>query len=90
MVEHKSEISVVNHPSHYNSLGASCVSCHRPIECIDVVRHMDFTIGSAVKYLWRAGRKGDALTDLRKARWLIDHAIYCREQEEGHKEGQGG
>jgi hypothetical protein len=28
-----------------------------------------------MKYLWRAGEKGDALTDLRKARWYLDREI---------------
>ena len=27
------------------------------IECIDVVKYLDFPIGNAIKYLWRAGNK---------------------------------
>ena len=27
------------------------------IECIDIAKHMNFSIGNAIKYLWRAGLK---------------------------------
>lgn len=36
----------VNHPAHYTSHPAG-------VECIDVVEHMTFNVGNAVKYLWR-------------------------------------
>jgi hypothetical protein len=55
-------------PSHYKSHPSG-------IECIDIVEHMSFNIGSAFKYLWRAGRKGPIEEDLRKARWYIDREI---------------
>ena len=40
----------VNHPAHYTSHPSG-------IECIEVVRHYCFSIGNAIKYLWRAGLK---------------------------------
>lgn len=66
----------VNHPSYYTSDPSG-------IECIDVIRHRDFNIGSAIKYLWRAGLKHDAalsdkdkqIEDLRKAIWYIQDEI---------------
>lgn len=58
----------VNHPSHYTSVVPG-------IECIDVVEHMTFLRGNAIKYLWRAGAKGDIIEDLKKARWYIDREI---------------
>jgi hypothetical protein len=58
----------VNHPKHYNSHPAN-------IECIDVVEHLTFNVGNAIKYLWRAGSKGDAITDLSKACWYIEREI---------------
>lgn len=67
----------VNHPAHYNSHPSG-------IECIDVVRHFCFNVGNAIKYLWRAGLKGDAIEDLKKARWYIDDEIKLRE---GQKNG---
>jgi hypothetical protein len=36
---------------------------------------MNFNLGNAVKYIWRAGEKGDLITDLEKARWYIDREI---------------
>ena len=60
---------MVNHPAHYNSHPAS-------IECIDVIEHMTFNTGSAIKYLWRAGLKDKALLqDLRKAKWYVEREI---------------
>lgn len=60
----------VNHPKHYNLHPSG-------VECIAIVEHMTFNVGSAVKYLWRAGLKGAAPTaeDLQKARWYIDREI---------------
>lgn len=60
----------VNHPAHYNSNPSG-------VECITVVRHMNFNLGSAMKYLWRAGFKPgeSAVTDLQKARWYIEDEI---------------
>lgn len=59
----------VNHPSHYTSHPSG-------IECIQVTEHMNFCIGNAVKYLWRAGLKNDAqVEDLEKAIWYINREI---------------
>lgn len=59
---------VVNHPAHYTSHPSG-------VECITVTEHMSFLRGNAVKYLWRAGDKGNELEDLRKARWYLDREI---------------
>lgn len=66
----------VEHPAHYTSHPSG-------VECITVTEHMSFLRGNAVKYLWRAGEKGDALTDLRKARWYLDREIANLEREQG-------
>jgi hypothetical protein len=42
------------------------------VECIDVVEHLPFNLGNAIKYLWRAGSKGPADEDLRKAAWYVE------------------
>lgn len=72
----------VNHPSHYNELPAFCPHCGRAIECIDVVRHMDFDLGNAMKYIWRAGYKDKDATivDLQKAIWYLADKIHQLEQ----------
>lgn len=64
----------VNHPSHYNKSPSG-------VECIDVVEHMSFNIGNAIKYLWRAGLKGNIIEDLEKARWYIDREIHRLKKE---------
>lgn len=58
----------VNHPPHYTAHPSG-------VECIDVVEHMSFNVGNAIKYLWRADHKGAQIEDLRKARWYIDREI---------------
>ena len=35
-------------------------------------------LGNAVKYIWRADLKGDAVEDLEKARWYLDREIARR------------
>ena len=58
----------VNHPAHYTSHASG-------VECIQVTEHMNFCIGNAVKYCWRAGLKGDGIEDLKKAKWYIEREI---------------
>jgi hypothetical protein len=58
----------VNHPKHYNEHPAG-------IECIEVIEHFNFNIGNAMKYLWRAGLKGNQEEDLRKAAWYVNREI---------------
>jgi hypothetical protein len=64
----------VNHPSHYTSHPSG-------IEAIQVCEHFPFSIGNVIKYLWRSGLKGNAIEDLKKARWYLDREITRREQE---------
>ena len=59
----------VNHPSHYTEHASG-------IECIQITEHMNFCLGNAVKYIWRAGLKNDnAIEDLKKARWYVDREL---------------
>ena len=63
---------MVNHPDHYG--GAD-----NPYEVIKVIEawglNENFRVATAVKYLGRLGKKGDALEDLEKARWYLDREI---------------
>lgn len=68
----------INHPAHYTSSGAKCSACGHPIECIDVTEHFGFILGNVIKYVWRAGLKGAAVTDLRKALWYLEREISFR------------
>jgi hypothetical protein len=58
----------VNHPTHYTSHPSG-------VECIQITEYFNFCIGNAIKYLWRAGLKGDAIEDLKKARWYVDREL---------------
>jgi len=66
-------MSNVDHPKHYNSHPSG-------VECIDVVEHMPFNVGNAIKYLWRADHKGASIEDLKKAAWYINREIERRER----------
>jgi len=67
----------VAHPSHYTSSPAKCSGCGKPIECIDVAKHWTYSLGAALKYLWRNGQKdgADAIEDLRKARQYLEFEV---------------
>jgi hypothetical protein len=73
----------VNHPPHYADNGPTCPHCGNTVECITITERMGFCLGNAVKYIWRKDAKGNALEDLRKARWYIDREIARMEAECG-------
>ena len=58
----------VNHPAHYTTA---------QIECIQVIEELglNYNLGNALKYIWRSGRKNDAVLDLEKGRWYLDREI---------------
>lgn len=60
----------VDHPSHYTSHPSG-------VECKDIIGHYSFFIGSAMKYLWRAGLKegNPPIQDLQKAIKNIEFEI---------------
>lgn len=70
------KVDMVNHPPHYTSHPSG-------IECITITRHYCFSVGNAIKYLWRAGLKKDIslkdkqkeIEDLEKAIWYINDRI---------------
>lgn len=69
---------IVNSPKHYTSLNARCSQCDNHIECIDITRNMSFNLGNAIKYIWRADFKGNAVIDLQKAVWYLNDEIKKR------------
>jgi len=58
----------VNHPEHYQSDN---------MEAIDVIEafNLNFSEGSAIKYILRAGKKGDRVEDYEKAIWFLERLI---------------
>lgn len=60
---------VVNHPPHYTDHPSG-------VECIAITEHMNFCLGNAIKYVWRAGLKSEnPEQDLQKAVWYINREI---------------
>ena len=62
----------VNHPPHYKNHPSG-------VECIQITEHMNFCLGNAIKYIWRADLKNDAIEDLQKAVWYVNREIERRE-----------
>lgn len=62
----------IHHPKHY---GGDWV--YEPIKVI-VAHTLNFCLGAVMKHVLRAGKKGDELTDLNKARWYLDYEIAVR------------
>jgi DNA-binding PadR family transcriptional regulator len=64
-------VDMVNHPPHYQG----------SIECIDAIESAlgpdgfrAYCRGTAMKYAWRAGKKGDAAEDMAKGAWYLSRA----------------
>ena len=63
-----SKADAVNHPKHYTDTPFG-------MEVIEITDKYDFSVGNALKYILRAGKKGDAIEDLEKAIWYLNHKI---------------
>ena len=68
----------VNHPKHYTQHPSG-------VECIQITEHMGFNLGNAVKYIWRADSKHDAIEDMEKAVWYIQREIQKRKKHAADK-----
>lgn len=55
--------------SHYNT---------RPIEAIEFVRELGFSLGSAFKYIWRNGLKDATVVESKKRNYYIRDALLHR------------
>lgn len=64
---------MVNHPPHYKAKNG--------LEVFQVIDgfELDFDLGNLIKYVLRAGKKGDVVEDLQKARVYLDRAIAKRQ-----------
>ena len=71
----KDEPDIIARPAHYID--------GRKYEPRKVIRDWDlnFNLGNAVKYISRAGRKGSAMEDLRKAKQYLEFEIEELEHE---------
>lgn len=61
----------INRPSHYTSHPSG-------IEAIVIAERLNFCLGNAFKYLFRCSHKGNALEDLKKAEWYLNHELNSR------------
>jgi hypothetical protein len=59
-------------PDHYRRHGSG-------IEAIDITEHMNFCLGNAMKYIWRADLKANPIEDLQKAVWYLEREIQRRQ-----------
>jgi hypothetical protein len=66
---------IVNHPPHYG--GDTTYEAIKVIEAWG----LNFSLGSALKYICRRGKKAEEIEDLKKARWYIDREIERLESE---------
>jgi hypothetical protein len=64
----------VNHPKHYTEHPSG-------VECVQITEHMNFCLGNAMKYIWRADLKGGT-EDLAKAVWYLQREIQRRHHED--------
>jgi hypothetical protein len=64
----------IHKPSHYTALKPE------PVDLINSWK-LNFNKGNAIKYIARAGRKGDAVEDLKKAIRYLEIEIECLQKE---------
>ena len=69
----------INSPAHYKAANG--------MESIDVIEAfgLGFRIGNVVKYILRAGKKGDRLEDLKKAQHYLVKLIEVLEGDKGEQ-----
>lgn len=69
---------LVNHPKHYTQH-------HSGVECIQITEYMNFCLGNAIKYIWRADLKhdDDGIEDIEKAIWYLKRELMRREKWKG-------
>jgi len=68
----------IDHPVHYGGIG-------NQYEAIKIIEAwgLGFCLGNVVKYISRAGKKGNQVEDLRKAQWYLNREIENIEKKEG-------
>lgn len=64
----KDSVDMVNQPPHYRQHPSG-------VEAITVVEWFTFNLGNCIKYIWRAGLKGEKLEDLKKAQYYLNREI---------------
>ena len=60
----------INNPEYYGG-SENIYEAIKVIEAWD----LDFCLGNVIKYIARSGKKGDAVQDLKKAKWYLDRRL---------------
>jgi hypothetical protein len=79
------KVDEVNNPPWYESEGG--------VKCIEITRHMNSNLGHVIRYVWRAGKKGEgvefAIKDLNKAMvYLKDEIQRLKDNEAKNKKAE--
>lgn len=71
----EADFSAVDHPPHYHSESG--------VEVIDAIEAwgLGFCLGNVIKYVARAGHKGNSKEDLQKALWYLTRELSTYEDE---------
>ena len=77
-VKDQPPVETINHPQHYVPTDGT----YEAIKVIDAWE-LDFALGNVVKYVARAGKKGNPLEDLKKAAWYLNNEIKKRKSRNG-------
>lgn len=80
--EYEEKPDMVDHPPHYG--GDTTYEAIKVIEAWGL--DSSFCLGNTIKYIVRAGKKGDRLEDLKKSRWYLNREIERLEKEKDGKE----
>lgn len=54
-------------PNHYKTESG--------VDCIDIAELFPYSLGNAIKYAWRAGKKDNLEQDLKKCEWYLNRAL---------------
>lgn len=70
---------LVHNPKHYQGNGIEC------IEAMEAMAGKEYFVAhcrlTAMKYIWRTGKKEDAIMDIEKAIWYLDRAVKALKKE---------
>lgn len=66
----RKQSEAVNHPQHYGGSD----NAYEAIKVIEAWQ-LGFCLGNVIKYVSRAGKKGNRLEDLKKAQWYLNREI---------------
>ncbi len=75
----KKLVDNVNHPAHYKTDKVECIEAMESF--LTPAEFQGHCKATAVKYIWRAGKKDNKLQDAKKAAWYIGALINSIENE---------